>query len=76
MINPAGADNFAQFVESLLVDFNSRDDIPLGRDKEDWRAWGNYVASLPTFSNKSVPTTENFPNWRKWAIMVYGTMAR
>lgn len=76
MINPAGASSFTQFAESLLVDFSSRDDVPLIKNENDWKQWGNLVSSLPSFANRGVPTTENFSNWKDWGIIVYDTMAR
>lgn len=76
MIIPLEYTKFSDFVNSLRVDFNSRDNIPISESEDSWREWGNIVASSPTFAARGVPTTEGFPNWRKWGIIVYDTMAK
>lgn len=76
MICPTDNTTFQEFAESLLVDFNTKDLIPMTFSEENWRQWGNKLAHSPTFSARGVPTTEHFSTWRKWGIMMYNTMAK
>lgn len=76
MIVPSERATFKQFVDSLRIDFNSRENIPAISENDDWRKIGNIIASSPTFIKNSVPTTENFPNWIEWGRILYGTMNR
>lgn len=76
MIAPTSLVKFSDFVNSLRVDYNSKDTIPICESEDSWRDWGNIVASSPTFSNRSVPTTEGFSNWREWGIITYSTMVK
>lgn len=76
MIIPSNAVSIKDFADSLIVDFNSRETIPYDVNEENWRQWGNIVASSPTFARNNVPTTENFPSWQEWGIIMYETMAK
>ena len=76
MMIPEYNTSISDWANSLRVDFNSRDTIPLIDDELKWREWGNVVAASPSFAARSAPTTEGFPNWREWGIIIYDTMAR
>ena len=62
--------------DSLLVDFNTANAIPRIENEQDWRWWGNLVASSPDFAIRGAPTTEGFPNWQEWGIMIYDTCVK
>lgn len=76
MMIPSHNSRIEDFASSLLVDFDSLDTIPFFVNESNWRQWGDLVAASPSFAINSVPTTENFPSWVEWGIILYGTMGR
>lgn len=76
MIIPSKDITISEWANSLMIDFSSVDTIPHIEDESKWKDWGNIVASSPSFATRGAPTTEGFPNWQEWGIIVYDTMAR
>ncbi len=76
MIVPSESVSIKDWCNSLLIDYNSRDAIPIIEDESKWKEWGNMLSSQPTFASRGSPTTENFSNWWEWGIIVYETMAK
>lgn len=76
MMQPTPTTRFKDFVDSLRIDFNTKDSIPIVDSDDDWKRIGNIIATSPSFARNSIPTTENFLIWQNWGIIIYGLMAR
>jgi len=63
-----------QWAHSLVIDFPS-DNIPILRNEEDWKGWGNMLIQENSFSSAGAPGTQNYSNWVEWAKDVFHTMA-
>jgi len=58
----------------LLVDFNAQNIIPTLDREEDWRKWGNIVATSQQFERAGTPPTDGFDTWRDWAKHLYSIL--
>lgn len=72
MILPDYAD-LTTWASSLVIDFPT-DNVPLLRDEEAWKEWGNDLVQTPTFSQNNAPSTDTYSDWRKWAHAIYYSM--
>lgn len=66
--------DFTSWANSLVVDF-PKENIPLYREDDDWRLFGNVIAELTSFANNGTPGTENFEEPMAWAMAVFKQMA-
>ena len=76
MIVPSPNTRIEDFAQSLMTDYQYNSIIPQEVNENNWKWWGNIVASSPIFAIKGCPTTENFSSWQEWGIIMYNTMAK
>lgn len=76
MMRPTETTKFRDFIESLMVDFNSSATIPYDASEVNWRDVVDIIAGSSEFSNRGIPQSAAFSNWLDWGIITYGLIAR
>lgn len=66
--------DFISWAHSLVVDF-PLDNVPLLREGDDWRTFGNTIAECTSFAKNGTPGTRGFTEPMSWAMAVFKQMA-
>lgn len=58
------------WASSLVIDFPT-DDIPILRDEEEWKSWGDILSQCESFIKNNIPNTKSYDDWKSWAQSVF-----
>jgi len=58
---------------SLIIDFPG-DNIPILKDEQSWKIWGDSVVQELSFARNNAPGTDFFNAWQEWATALYSVM--
>jgi hypothetical protein len=61
------------WAHSLIIDF-PRDNVPILKNENDWKNWGNILVQENSFSRSGAPGTQRYGDWRSWAEDVFHSM--
>jgi len=68
MMNPVGA-TLISWASSLIIDFPT-DNIPILRNENEWKRWGDMLVQETTFANNGAPGTLMYNDWKTWAYAI------
>lgn len=61
------------WASSLIIDFPT-DDIPILKNENEWKLWGDMLSQCTTFLENNSPGTQSYTDWKKWAQRVFFCM--
>jgi hypothetical protein len=65
---PTETISFSRWAAELRVSRPDIDINPIAPSEDQWREWGNHVNQSSVCQTFNTPRTENFQDWRSWAI--------